>query len=90
MERIKYTIFEHTMLENWLSIIESMSTEYTKFILIVFLLLILSGGLWFLQSSATKAIESFVVDDYTISQQKNFIDAGIESAKIGNAAIDKI
>ena len=75
------------MLENWLSIVESMSTEYTKFLLIVLLLLVLSGGLWLLQSSATQTSEYFV-DDSFIQQQKNFIDAGIESAKIGDAAID--
>ena len=75
------------MLENWLSIVEGMSSEYTKILLIIFVLLVLSAGLWLLQSSATKMTEYFI-DDSDIELQRKFVDSKINSARIGDASID--
>ena len=75
------------MLENWLSIVEGMSSEYTKILLIIFVLLVLSAGLWLLQSSATKMTEYFI-DDSDIALQRKFVDSKINSSRIGDASID--
>ena len=76
------------MLENCLSIVESMSSEYTKFLLIIFVMLVLSGGLWLLESLASdKTQETFISDD-TVNSQIKFINARMDKAIIGDGAID--
>ena len=65
-----------------------MSSDYTKFLLIIFVLLVLSAGLWLLQSSASqKTQENFITDD-VLNSQIQFINNQISKAEIGDAAID--
>ena len=68
-----------------------MSTEYTKVLLVIFVLLVLSTGLWILQSYAAEenqeTQENFITDQ-TFASQKRFIDDNIAKAKIGDGAVD--
>ena len=68
-----------------------MSTEYTKVLLVIFILLVLSAGLWILQSYAAEenqeTQENFITDQ-TFASQKRFIDNNIEKAKIGDGSVD--
>ena len=76
------------MLENCVCIVESMSSDYTKFLLIFFILLVLSAGLWFLQSLASqKTQENFISDD-VLNSQIQFINNQMNKAEIGDASID--
>ena len=68
-----------------------MSSEYTKVLLVIFILLVLSAGLWILQSYANEdnqdSQENFITDQ-TFASQKRFIDENIAKAKVGDATID--
>lgn len=76
------------MLENCLSIIESMSSDYTKFLLIIFVLLVLSVGLWMLQSMASQKTQENFISDSVINSQIEFINQQMDKAYIGDATID--
>ena len=76
------------MLENCLSIVESMSSEYTKYLLIIFVLLVLSSGLWLLQSLATEKTQETFISDDLLNSQIQFINGQMEKTSIGDAAVD--
>ena len=65
-----------------------MSSEYTKVLLVIFILLVLSAGLWILQSYATEETEENFITDQTFASQKRFIDDNIAKAKVGDGAVD--
>ena len=60
-------------------------------LLVIFILLVLSAGLWILQSYANEdnqdSQENFITDQ-TFASQKRFIDENIAKAKVGDATID--
>jgi hypothetical protein len=64
-----------------------MSSIYTKPLLII-ILLVLVTGLLYLQTNLQEDLQENFISDQTFNSQKNFIDNNIAKAKIGDAAID--
>lgn len=66
-----------------------MDSVYTKPLMIIFLLVLLTTGLFFLQYSSQQQVkEGFVIDDAAINAQKQFTDKQFVKAKVGDASID--
>ena len=65
-----------------------MSTEYTKVLSVILVLLVLSAGLWIIQNYAMVATEESFISDQTFASQQRFVNENIAKAKIGDSAID--
>jgi len=67
-----------------------MSTEYTKVLSVILVLLVLSAGLWIIQNYAmieAASQENFITDQVYASQNQ-FVTENIAKAKLGDSAID--
>uniref|UniRef100_A0A6C0BIV7 Uncharacterized protein n=1 Tax=viral metagenome TaxID=1070528 RepID=A0A6C0BIV7_9ZZZZ len=66
-----------------------MSSEYTRFLLIIFLLTALCVGLWALQYMAdTEAVSENFMSDQKFATQIDFINKQVAKARVGDAAMD--
>jgi len=67
-----------------------MSTEYTKVLSVILVLLVLSAGLWIIQNYAMveAASQENFISDQTYASQHQFINENIAKAKIGDATLD--
>ena len=66
-----------------------MSSEYTRFLLIIFLLTALCVGLWTLQYMADKEdVSENFMSDQKFATRVDFIDKEIAKARVGDAAMD--
>ena len=65
-----------------------MTSIYTKPLMVILLLLVLTTGLFIIKSMAEQSLQENFITDQTYSSQKIFVDNNIAKAKIGDAAID--
>ena len=65
-----------------------MSTEYTKVLSVILVLLVLSAGLWIIQNYAMTVNEETFISDQVFASQHRFVNENIAKAKIGNGTVD--
>jgi len=67
-----------------------MSTEYTKVLSVILVLLVLSAGLWIIQNYAMveAASQENFISDQVYASQNQFVTENIAKAKLGDSAID--
>jgi hypothetical protein len=67
-----------------------MSTEYTKVLSVILVLLVLSAGLWIIQNYAMveAASQENFISDQVYASQHQFVTENIAKAKLGDSAVD--
>lgn len=68
--------------------LESMSSDYIKFLMIIFVLLALTGGLWLLQTISREDHAESFIGDRNIQSQTRFVDNNIRKVIIGDGTMD--